>query len=839
MAGYEFTALESRWQQAWREWGTFRTPGPGQPGFDPAKPKYYVLDMFPYPSGAGLHVGHPKGYTATDIVARYKRHRGYNVLHPMGWDAFGLPAEQYAIQTGTHPAVTTAQNVGVFREQLQALGFSYDWEREVDTTDPGYYRWTQWIFEKLYERGLAYQAEIPVWWCEALGTVLANEEVIDGKSERGGHPCVRKPLRQWMLRITSYAERLLADLDTLDWPESVKAMQREWIGRSEGAEIVFDFAVGEGGSRAGSEEARSFTAFTTRPDTLFGATFCVLSPEHPLVDALTTDAQRAAVAAYREEAARKSELERAELQKEKTGVFTGAYAVNPVYPDSDPRRRMPVWIADYVLMSYGTGAIMCVPGGDQRDLEFAKRFDLPVVQVTTEDERMINSGFLDGLTVDEAKQRIVSWLDEQGLGRAKVTYRLRDWLFSRQRYWGEPFPVLHGEDGAVRLVPEADLPVTLPELDDFTPAADGEPPLARAVAWRRVVDADGRTWLRETNTMPQWAGSCWYYLRFLDPRNDAAAWDAEAERYWMPVDLYVGGAEHAVLHLLYSRFWHKVLWDCGLVSTAEPFQKLVNQGMVQSFAYRDARGALVPSDEVEDREDGFVRVADGAAVERFTAKMSKSLRNVVNPGEVISAYGADTMRLYEAFMGPVTASAPWNPRDLPGVHRFLQRVWRLYERGLAEGGPPEVERALHACVKKVGDDLESLGFNTALAAMMEFVNVATKHEQPLTRAQAEAFVLLLAPFAPHLAEELWAQLGHHESCAYATWPEFDPAQLVADTVEIPVQVNGKLRARILVPADADQATTEAAAREQAAAYLAGTVRKVVVVPGRLVNFVVS
>jgi leucyl-tRNA synthetase len=817
MSSYDFTAIEARWQAFWQERKSFRCAGPGEPGFDPAKPKHYVLDMFPYPSGAGLHVGHPKGYTATDITARYKRHKGFNVLHPMGWDAFGLPAEQYAIQTGTHPAETTERNVDQFRRQLQALGFSYDWEREVNTTDPGYYRWTQWIFNRLHERGLAYQAEVPVWWCEALGTVLANEEVIDGRSERGGHPCVRKPLRQWMLRITAYADRLLDDLEELDWPDSVKAMQREWIGRSTGAEI--DFAVD-------GEADASFTVFTTRPDTLYGASFCVLSPEHPLIDRLVGVDRAAEVAAYREEASKKSELERAELQKEKTGVFTGAYALNPVFPEGDERRRVPIWIADYVLMSYGTGAIMCVPDGDERDREFAEVYGLPVPRILDEGGRLVDSGFLDGMGREEAVPRMVAWLEEQGLGTGKVNYRLRDWLFSRQRYWGEPFPILHAldaagvETGEIRTVGDEDLPVSLPELQDFTPTASGDPPLARAEDWVTVVDAEGRTWRRETNSMPQWAGSCWYYLRFCDPRNEEAAWDPEKERYWMPVDLYVGGAEHAVLHLLYARFWHKVLFDAGLVSTSEPFRALVNQGMVQSYAFKDEREALDP-------------------VERLVAKMSKSLKNVINPDDVIQEYGADTMRLYEAFMGPVTASAPWNPRDLPGVHRFLQRVWRLFARDTAAEAHDEVERALHRCIRKVGDDLEQMGYNTAIAAMMEFVNVATKAESGLTTDQAQAFSILLEPFAPHLAEELWAGLGAEEPLALAAWPTYHEDLLQAATVEIPVQVNGKLRGKAHVAPDADRDAIEGAAREAVAGHLEGEVRKVVVVPGRLVNFVVG
>ncbi|MDA1259320.1 MAG: leucine--tRNA ligase [Planctomycetota bacterium] len=844
----DFAAIERKWQAHWAEHGTFRAPGPGDPDFDASRPKYYVLDMFPYPSGDGLHVGHPKGYPATDVVARYKRHRGFNVLHPMGWDAFGLPAEQYAIQTGTHPAITTAKNVARFTEQLKALGFSYDWEREVNTTDPRYYRWTQWIFLLLHEQGLAYQAEIPVWWCEALGTVLANEEVIDGKSERGGHPCVRKPLRQWMLKITAFAERLLTDLELVDWPESVKAMQREWIGRSEGAEIEFAFGGG----------THYFTVFTTRPDTLFGATFCVLAPEHPLVDVVTTAEQREAVRAYREAAARKSELDRAELQKEKTGVFTGAYAHNPAFTPGDPRSLVPVWIADYVLMSYGTGAIMCVPGGDQRDHEFATKFGLPITRVVAPADAAaaaalapgacypgegvaVNSEMLDGMSTAEAKAYMITWLTARRSGNAKITYRLRDWLFSRQRYWGEPFPVLFGPEGEVELVDESALPVTLPELEDFQPAPGGEPPLARATQWVQVTEPDGRAWKRETNSMPQWAGSCWYYLRFLDPKNEQQAWSEEAERYWMPVDLYVGGAEHAVLHLLYARFWHKVLFDAGLVSTLEPFQKLVNQGMVQAHAYRDARGALVTADDVEERGVGeFARKSSGEPLERIIAKMSKSLKNVITPEEVISEYGADSMRLYEVFMGPVEMSAPWSPRDLPGVYRFLQRAARLLERGTNATADEEVECALHRTIRKVGEDVEVLALNTAVSAMMEFVNVATKQDASLTQPQADAFVLLLEPFAPHFAEEWWERLGHSESCAWEPWPTWDPAKVETDAVEIPVQVNGKVRARVTVSKTADVAAMEAAARAVAASHLEGmTVRKVVAVPGRMVNFVVS
>ena len=841
MSDYDFTTIEARWQNAWREQDTFRTAGPGEEGFDASKPKYYVLDMFPYPSGAGLHVGHPKGYTATDITARYKRHKGFNVLHPMGWDAYGLPAEQYAIQTGTHPAVTTEKNVDQFRRQLQELGFSYDWNREVNTTSPDYYKWTQWIFTKLYEKGLAYQAEIPVWWCEELGTVLANEEVINGFSERGGHRCVKRPLRQWMLKITEYADRLLADLKKVDWPESVKAMQREWIGRSEGAELKFQLADAKGNLLH-----ESFEVFTTRPDTLFGATFAVLSPEHPLIAEVVVDEARKEVDAYVAQASTKSELERAELQKDKSGVFTGVYALNPVFPEGDSRRLIPVWTADYVLMSYGTGAIMCVPDGDARDREFAEKYGLEVREILGEDGELMNSGFLDGFARENAIPRMVAWLEKRMIGKGKINYRLRDWLFSRQRYWGEPFPILHEMSGSgkptgvSKLVEEADLPVTLPELDDFTPSPGGEPPLARATDWVNVVDGEGKVWKRETNSMPQWAGSCWYYLRFLDPHNTEAAWDSEKENYWMPVDLYVGGAEHAVLHLLYARFWHKVLFDCGLVSADEPFHKLVNQGMVQSYAFRNSDGVLVPVDEVDEKEEGvFVSSKTGETVERQTAKMSKSLKNVVNPDDVIKEYGADTMRLYEAFMGPVTASAPWNPRDLPGVHRFLQRTWRLLDRGIAESGPEGTERALHQCIRKCGDDLEQMGYNTSIAAMMEFVNVGTKAKGALTKAQASAFCIMLEPFAPHIAEQIWSDIGMTETLAYAAWPIYDKAKLTSDTVEIPVQINGKLKARAVVASNADKGAMEQAAREAVAEFLEGEIRKVIVVPGRMVNFVVA
>ena len=893
MAGYPFDDIEPRWQRTWDEHETFRTPGPGDPGFDPSKPKHYVLDMFPYPSGAGLHVGHPEGYTATDIVARAKRMQGYNVLHPIGWDAFGLPAEQYAIETGTHPRDTTQENITRFREQLKMLGFSYDWSREVNTTDPKYYRWTQWIFLKLYERGLAYQAEVPVNWCPALGTVLANEEVVDGKSERGGHPVVRKPMRQWMLKITDYAERLLAGLDDLDWSDSLKEMQRNWIGRSEGAEVEFPVF--------GHAEAR-IRVFTTRPDTLFGATFMVLAPEHPLVDGITTDEHRAAVDAYREAAARKSDLERMELQKDKTGVFTGAHAVNPATGN-----KIPVWVADYVLATYGTGAIMAVPGQDQRDWDFAETYGLPIVrtvqppdgfdgQAYTGDGPAINSDSsgraianiaergvnLNGLGVEEAKARMIDWLEDEGVGRRRVNYKLRDWLFSRQRYWGEPFPVVfvREEDGTLRPEPLPDdaLPVTLPEVESYQPSGTGESPLATIPEWVNTT-FEGEPAVRETNTMPQWAGSCWYYLRYLDPHNDARLVDPEKERYWMPVDLYVGGAEHAVLHLLYARFWHKVLFDAGVVSTEEPFQRLVNQGMIlgemEFTGYRDAdgrrlsadeaavdaagNGALptieavkVPEDEVEKHGDHFVLRADPAIrVDARAHKMSKSRGNVVNPDDVVRQFGADSLRLYEMFMGPLEQTKPWSTSGVEGVHRFLARVWRLAtastltdpSTGSGQAAEPSRDqlRALHTAIKKVTEDIDGLRFNTAIAAMMEFVNAANKWESVPKSVLAD-FVLLLAPFAPHLGEELWHRLGHAESLTYAPWPEYDEAYLKEDEVEIAVQVMGKLRGTVRVPADASKEEVLAAARaeENVARYLAeATVRKEIVVPGRLVNFVVG
>lgn len=907
MPSYNPRIIEPRWQRLWDEQRTFATPDFSD------KPKHYVLDMFPYPSGAGLHVGHPEGYTATDILCRYRRMKGFHVLHPMGWDAFGLPAEQYAIQTGTHPRVTTQQNIATFKRQIKSLGFSYDWEREIDTTDPNYVKWTQWIFLLLQDtwydstagkgrpvadlpipkdivgetairkyqdaHRLAYMADVPVWWCPALGTVLANEEVIDGMSERGNHPCQRRPLRQWMLRITTYADRLMNDLEQLDWPESIKTMQRDWIGRSEGAEV--DFRLRESDSTAASV----IRVFTTRPDTLFGATYMVLSPEHGFVDQIATAEHRAAVDAYRTEASRKSDMERTELSKRKTGVFTGAYAINPV--NDQP---IPVWIADYVLSTYGTGAIMAVPGQDERDWEFAKTFHLPIIRTVQPpdnwkgdaylgDGPAINSGFLDGLHVADAKRKMIDWLEAKNLGQRRVNYKLRDWLFSRQRYWGEPFPVLHELDeagnptGLIRRVDEKDLPVRLPELEDFKPTGNPEGPLFKAKDWLHVT-IDGKQYRRETNTMPQWAGSCWYYLRYLDPKNNECACSLAKARHWLPVDLYVGGAEHAVLHLLYSRFWHKVLFDRGYVPGPEPFGRLVNQGMilgeVEFTGYKsdgkwiaaDRRGDPVePADEalkldedqVEKDGDNFVLKADRAIrVAARAHKMSKARGNVINPDDVVNEYGADSLRLYEMFMGPLEQVKPWSMRGVEGVYRFLSRVWRaivddrseeLKLNAVVSDAAPDDEtlRLLHHTIAKVSDDLNGLRFNTAIAAMMEFTNHLTRIT---SRAKSilEPFVLLLAPFAPHIAEELWRALGHAKSLAYEPWPVFDPKLLKADFIEVPVQVNGKLRARIQVPADSDEAALEAAARadEKVAAHINGkTIRKVIVAKGKLVNLVVS
>jgi leucyl-tRNA synthetase len=842
---YDFSAVEKKWQQFWEQNKTFKARD-----CDQSRPKFYVLDMFPYPSGEGLHVGHPEGYTASDIVARYKRMKGFNVLHPFGWDAFGLPAEQHAIKTGTNPNATTRKNVDNMRRQTKSLGFSYDWDREVKNTAPNYYKWTQWIFLKFFnslfddaeqkakpidalpipdglsederrehidDHRLAYEAEVPVNWCPALGTVLANEEVIGGVSERGGHPVIRKPMRQWMLRITKYAERLLKDLDEVDWPESIKKLQIDWIGRSIGADA--DFKV--------DRFDEVIRVFTTRPDTLFGATYMVMAPEHPLVDTITGKERKEEVQKYREEAARKSDLDRTDLAKEKTGVFTGAYAINPVNAE-----KIPIWISDYVLISYGTGAIMSVPAHDERDFEFAKRFDLPIIPVVEPDDgeqaelvkrgelcfvgdgRAINSGQFDGLPTAEFKEQITNWLADKGLGRKAVNYKLRDWLFSRQRYWGEPFPILHAEDGRILGLSEEDLPLELPETEDYKPHGTGESPLANMEGWVNVKLPDGSKAKRETNTMPQWAGSCWYYLRYLDSDNNQQGWGPEKEKYWMPVDLYIGGAEHAVLHLLYARFWHKLLYDLGYVSTKEPFKKLVNQGMILG-------------------EDG--------------QKMSKSRGNVINPDKVVTDYGADSMRLYEMFMGPLESIKPWSMQGVEGVHRFLQKVWRIIVdtdsgqlcKEIRDADADEATlRLLNQTIKKVGGDIETFGFNTAISAMMIFVNNFGK--QPVRpKSVIEKFLLILAPFAPHMAEELWERLGHSDSLAYKPWPEYDKELIKEKEIERAVQVNGKIRARIVTAAEADeeQIKSKALISAKVQAAMGGKPAKKTIVTQRVVSII--
>ncbi len=804
--GYRPLEIEPKWQGYWDEHQTFKTTE------EQDKPKFYALDMFPYPSGAGLHVGHPEGYTATDIVSRYKRMKGFNVLHPMGWDAFGLPAEQYAIDNGGHPREFTLKNVNNFRRQIKSLGFSYDWEREISTTDPDYYKWTQWIFLQLYKKGLAYIAEIPVNWCPALGTVLANEEVIDGKSERGGHPVIRRPMRQWMLKITEYADRLLDDLEELDWAESIKDMQRNWIGKSTGAEVTFDIE--------GSEE--QIRVFTTRPDTLFGATYCVLAPEHALVEKIVTADQQEAIKAYQEKASHKSDLERTDLNKDKSGVFTGAYAINPVNGE-----KLPIWIADYVLAAYGTGAIMAVPAHDTRDWEFAQKFELPIIEVVeggdvtkeayTGEGKHVNSGMLDGMTTEQAIPTIIEWLEQQGKGEGKTTYRLRDWLFSRQRYWGEPIPILHLEDGTIKPVPEDSLPLLLPDLEEIKPSGTGESPLANATDWVNTIDPEtGMKARRETNTMPQWAGSCWYYLRYIDPKNDQELCSKEKLDYWLPVDLYIGGAEHAVLHLLYARFWHKVLYDIGVVPTKEPFQKLVNQGMI-----------LGTNNE----------------------KMSKSRGNVINPDDIVNEYGADTLRLYEMFMGPLEATKPWNENGVEGMYRFLGRVWRLFisEDGslnpkiVDNGGDDAFKRTWHKTIKKVSEDMEALRFNTTISQLMIFTNEANKADE-LPREAMEDFVQLLSPLAPHIAEELWTRLGHEGSITYQPWPTYDEAWTTESEVEIVVQITGKIVQRVHVAKDMDAKAMEefALSLESVQKAIEGkTIRKVVAVPGKLVNIVAN
>lgn len=802
---YNHKTIEKKWQKYWKDNKSFKTLE------DKSLPKFYALDMFPYPSGQGLHVGHPEGYTATDIVSRMKRAQGYNVLHPMGWDAFGLPAEQYALDTGNDPAEFTQANIGVFKKQIESLGFSYDWDREIDTTDPEYYKWTQWIFTKLFEKGLAYEDEIMVNWCEALGTVLANEEVIDGLSERGNHPVVRRPMKQWVLKITAYADRLLDGLDDLDWPESIKEMQRNWIGRSEGADVTFKVA----------DTDKEFEVFTTRPDTLYGATYCALAPEHPLIKQIVSEDQKQAVADYVEAASHKSDLERTDLAKEKTGVFTGAYAVNPLNGD-----KLPIWVADYVLVSYGSGAVMAVPAHDQRDYEFAQQFDLPIKAVIeggdlekeayTGDGVHIHSEELDGLGKDEAIQKAIEILEDKGAGQAKTSYRLRDWVFSRQRYWGEPIPVIHWEDGTTTAVPEADLPVLLPEGKDIKPSGTGESPLANFEDWLNVYDEEtGLHGKRETNTMPQWAGSSWYFIRFCDPKNKEALISQEAADYWMNVDLYIGGAEHAVLHLLYARFWNMFLYDLGVVPTEEPFQKLFNQGMILGEGHE---------------------------------KMSKSKGNVVNPDDIVERYGADTLRLYEMFMGPLDASIAWSEDGLAGARRFLERVWRLFidsddqlRDRITTIDTGELDKVYNQTVKKVTEDLEKLHFNTAISQMMVFVNEANKAES-IPYDYAKGFVQLLAPIAPHLGEELWQRLTGESGISYVPWPSYDESQLVEESIEIVVQVNGKIKERLQVASGLSQEELSQAAKDsdKVQAAIAGKdVVKVIAVPDKLVNIVVK
>jgi len=833
MSKYAFNEIEPKWQKYWEDNKIFKVEE------DPNVPedkRLYILDMFPYPSAAGLHVGHPEGYTATDIWGRYKIMKGYNVLHPMGFDSFGLPAENYAIKTGTHPKVTTEKNIEHFTKQIKSLGFGYDWDREISTHNEDYYHWTQWIFLQLYKKGLAYESNMPINWCPSCKTGLANEEVNNGKCDRCSAQVERKNIRQWVLKITAYADRLLEDLEEVDWPESVKAMQRNWIGRSEGANVTFQVE--------GQED--NIEVYTTRPDTLFGATYMVLAPEHPLVEKITSSDQQEAVEEYVRQAGLKSDLERTDLAKEKTGVFSGGYAVNPVNG-----KKIPIWVADYVLISYGHGAIMAVPAHDTRDWEFAKEFDLPIIEVLqggnveeeafTGDGPHVNSGVLDGLGKEEAISKMIAWLEEKKVGSKAVNYKLRDWIFSRQRYWGEPIPVIHTEEGIVP-ADEKDLPLTLPEVETYEPSGTGESPLSTIEEWVNTT-YKGKPAKRETNTMPQWAGSCWYYLRYLDPKNKDRFVDPEKEKYWMPVDLYVGGAEHAVLHLLYARFWHKVLFDLGLVSTNEPFKKLVNQGMITSFAYQREDGSLVPTDEVESPEtDKYLETATGKEVKQVVAKMSKSLKNVINPDDVIAEYGADTMRLYEMFMGPLTVSKPWSTQGLMGVHRFLKRVWRAaeFEKGTGQA-PANLVKSLHQTIKKVSLDTENMEFNTAISQMMIFINDLYKEEK-LYMDLWEKFVLLLAPYAPHLGEELWSRMGKEGSVAKAQWPTWEEELTKEDSVTVVVQVNGKVRAKIDSPADITKEDMLVLAKEneRIQEFISGkTIIKEIVVPGKLVNLVVK
>ena len=834
MAEYNHLAIEKKWQKYWDENKTFKAE------IDKNKPKYYVLDMFPYPSGAGLHVGHAENYTISDIVARFKRMQGYNVLHPMGWDAFGLPAERYAERSGMHPADVVKMNANKFRDQLKAIGFSYDWDREINTTDPNYYKWTQWIFKILFDKGLAYEVTTPVNWCPKLGTVLANEEVKDGKYVETGDEVIRKPMRQWMLKITAYAEKLLEGLDKVDWPESIKTMQREWIGKSTGADVQFKIA----------DKNIEFTVYTTRPDTLFGATYCVLAPEHALVKEIMTKAQSEAVLAYIDQASRKSTQDRLAEVKEKTGVFTGAYAINPVNGD-----KIPVYISDYVLGDYGYGAIMAVPAHDQRDYDFAKAFNIEIKEVIQGgdiskeayegDGPLVNSGFLNGLHVKESKAKMIEWLEEKGLGKGTVNYKLRDWLFARQRYWGEPFPIIHLEDGSIKSLPEKDLPVLLPPLAEFKPTEDGEPPLARVQDWVNITDPEtGAPAKRETNTMPQWAGSSWYFLRYCDPHNNQEAWSKEADSYWMPVDVYVGGVEHAVLHLLYARFWQKVLFDAGLVSCDEPFKKLVNQGMVLAYSYRDDNGKYYYPKEVERKGNDWFVKETGVKVNTQVEKMSKSRYNVVNPDDVINDFGADSMRLYEMFMGPIEAEKPWSDDGINGVNRFIKRFWNLFEMEgkIQETGSLELTKLMHKTIKGVTDDMEKMFYNTSIAKLMEFTNAVYKSTEPVAKADMEKFVLLLAPLAPHVAEELWEKLGHTKTLAYEAWPTFDEAMTKSETMDIVVQVMGKKRGIITVPVSITKEEVLKLAKETEGAknFMEGKeLLKEIYVPNRLVNFVVK
>ena len=867
---YDPKSIEPRWQRYWEEQRLFCARD------DDPRPKYYILDMFPYPSAAGLHVGHPEGYTATDILTRYKWMKGFNVLHPMGFDSFGLPAENYAIKTGVHPRKVTADNINNIRAQIKSLGFAYDWERELATTDVAYYRWTQWIFLQLYRRGLAYEAEVPINWCPSCLTGLANEEVKSGRCDRCGHEVARRGLRQWMLRITEYAERLLAGLEDLDWPEPIKKMQQDWIGRSEGADVDFTLANPPDGVDP------ALRVYTTRPDTLFGATYMVLAPEHALVDSITTDGQRAAVEQYVAAAAQKSDLQRTELAKDKTGVFTGAYAINPVN-----EQQIPIWIADYVLLSYGTGAIMAVPAHDTRDMEFAQTFELPIIQVVqppddetpwagfTGDGTAVNSGEYSGLSTPEFKARIAAWLEQQGKGQATVRYKLRDWVFSRQRYWGTPIPMVYCDDCGVVPLSDDQLPLLLPEVDRYEPTGTGESPLAAVEEWVQTsCPGCGGPARRETNTMPQWAGSCWYYLRYIDPQNDSAMVDPAKEKHWMPVDLYVGGAEHAVLHLLYSRFWHMVLYDVGAISTPEPFAALRNQGMILGFSYRylqNEAGQVFPVSAGREQEDRWVLRESGQEVmqklvpikevrwegdrplhpehpelelDEFSTKMSKSLGNVVNPDEIIEAYGADVMRLYEMFLGPFEASCPWNTRDIEGVNRFLHRAWRLYNRPADPQRADDLVRLRHKVIKKVTHDVETMGFNTAIAQLMTYVNELTRatRQGALRPDDLETLAMLLAPFAPHFSEELWqGQLGHDQSIFTSRWPQWDEALVVDQTVTLVVQVNGKKRGTCQVPAGVEQDQALQQARQEVAKHLEGkrVVKEIFVARANLVNLVVK